>query len=605
MIFGRKKQQDPSANQNGTGNTGKVGNGSISAGAGYPPGSAVNQGVSGTGGNGYNNTGSAPVWTGNASPVGNNGGYGTAYPTGAGYAQGIGQTGNPYGNVQGQTGNPYAAQGVGQTGNPYGNVQGQTGNPYVAQGNWSNGNPYAAQGMGQNGNSYGAQGANQNGIPYGNPQGSGYGMPYGNASGNGYTSPGANPYGQNGYPYATGQAGHYGPQGSGYGTAPYGQQGGMNAPPQGYQQGYGYSQMGRTPGGADNRAGGQIPLNGGGYVPPAVPVKKAPRKLSRLALLLIGVALLALFVVGLVTGMKTLQWVFAALAAVAILALWIGKLTDGNGRLCFTIVFAALALVAVVNAGDFLARPDNTRTTVNGGTEFTAAPAAQAASTSAAGIVVDPRTGEAISTVENESTTPTPPATETEDTSAADRLERFFYYWRVNKQDEMLQLCSPSWASGEENAKAALFGLMANRTPLDYMVEKISGTEDDTSRKVTVASTMDRNNGKDAVKYRLTVLMVKEGNEWYVDPSSLKSYEKVETVDPASEATATPTAPPVSGDTILYYNPNGGEKYHADERCKSVHEKYLPLKGTFRYSEVNDEKYKNLQPCNVCAAPLR
>ena len=56
---------------------------------------------------------------------------------------------------------------------------------------------------------------------------------------------------------------------------------------------------------------------------------------------------------------------------------------------------------------------------------------------------------------------------------------------------------------------------------------------------------------------------------------------------------------------MLYYNPDGGTKYHLDQNCKSTHAKYLPMKGHFTYGEINDAKYANLSPCNVCAAPLR
>ena len=63
--------------------------------------------------------------------------------------------------------------------------------------------------------------------------------------------------------------------------------------------------------------------------------------------------------------------------------------------------------------------------------------------------------------------------------------------------------------------------------------------------------------------------------------------------------------PAASANTILYYNPDGGSKYHLDQNCKSIHAKYLPLKGHFTYGEINKDEYKNLSPCNVCAAPLR
>ena len=56
---------------------------------------------------------------------------------------------------------------------------------------------------------------------------------------------------------------------------------------------------------------------------------------------------------------------------------------------------------------------------------------------------------------------------------------------------------------------------------------------------------------------------------------------------------------------MLYYNKDGGSYYHADKNCSKVADKYLPLTGTFKYSELNDGKYKNLKPCDKCNPPER
>jgi hypothetical protein len=145
---------------------------------------------------------------------------------------------------------------------------------------------------------------------------------------------------------------------------------------------------------------------------------------------------------------------------------------------------------------------------------------------------------------------------------------------------------------------------MANRTPKDYAVESVSGTEYDTSRTVTVVSTMDRNNGKDPVKYRLSIIMVNEGDEWYVDPQSLQTYEAADTPDPSITETPSPTeTPAIYPDTVLYYNPSGGEYYHLDQNCKRINERYLPLQGHFKYSELTNDKYSKLKPCAICGAP--
>lgn len=58
-----------------------------------------------------------------------------------------------------------------------------------------------------------------------------------------------------------------------------------------------------------------------------------------------------------------------------------------------------------------------------------------------------------------------------------------------------------------------------------------------------------------------------------------------------------------SDDLDLYYNPKGGKYYHINKNCLSVKAKLLPLKGTFKYSELEDE-FSHLEACPHCKAPL-
>ncbi|MBQ9251141.1 MAG: hypothetical protein IJ188_00715 [Clostridia bacterium] len=532
-----------------------------------------------------------------------------AYPPteGAGYAQASPWENNGYPTQQAGTGyagyTPGAAQ---QAPSGYSSASGygaQAQSPYATGNNaWGGyaapaGQNYATGGYAQPGQAYGQTGG-AGYVNYGQPQGYAQPQGYGQAA-QGYAQ-GA-PYAQAGQGYAQPQGGYTYPQmnpGQSYGAAQGGAQAGYNA----------YAQMGRNqaqpmpqqPQDYNNR---QIPLNGGGYVPPAVPVKKQPFVFQTWMLIALGAVLTVLFAVGLYLKMNALLWVFAGLAIASIALFWIRPLVTGNRRLCYTIIFGLLSLVAIISAIGLLQPRDRTNTPASPPAAETAQPAS--GSSGSAGAVIDPQTGSVISAVNQAQNTPTPTPM-VDDSVTTDRLESFFRYWSANRQDEMLALCSPSWQSGVDNPKTALFGLLANRTPLDYTVEKISGTVDDTSRTVTVTSTMDRNNGKDPVKYRLGVLMVKENDTWYVDPQSLKTYENAETPDPAQEATPTPSPEPlVNSSTVLYYNPDGGAKYHLDQNCKSVHAKYLPMKGHFTYGEINNTEYAKLSPCNVCAAPLR
>jgi hypothetical protein len=149
---------------------------------------------------------------------------------------------------------------------------------------------------------------------------------------------------------------------------------------------------------------------------------------------------------------------------------------------------------------------------------------------------------------------------------------------------------------------------MATRTPKEFDVEGISGTPNDTSRTVTVNSLMDRSNGKEPVRYRLSIIMDKDASDgqWYVNPKSLQTYENADTPDPSITATPAATSTPyVTSTTVLYYNLDGGKYYHLDPNCKTTNAKYLPFKGHFTYAEINNDKYKDLKPCAICGAPSR
>jgi len=428
----------------------------------------------------------------------------------------------------------------------------------------------------------------------GNP-GGGYQTP---GTGGGYQTPGTPAYTLP--PQQAGGQGSYIPQtpySPGYTSPGYRAPTGYQAPA-GYQQGYSaYGQMGRnpqTPPQMDYSQG--IPLNGGGYVPQKVPVRRRPLELTDLHLILIGVALAALFAAGVILlNSVPLKIAFLAAALGFTGLLWVKPLTAENKRLTFSIVALALCVLTAVSfvlkkPADSTKKADSTRQS-DSGSAVQALTADEQQETAAAAI---PAPAETV--------TPEPQA----DSALRNRLIEFFNYWNANRQDEMLALCAPSWQSKQDNPRTKLFALIGNRFPKDCTPESVTGTDADTSRRVTLTTTMDRNNGKPAEKFRMTVLMLKENNEWYIDPQSLASYETVETPDPnVTEAPTFTPEPVVTANTPLYYNPNGGEYYHLEQNCRNVGKKNLPLQGMFTYAEINNEPYSKLKPCNVCGAPLR
>ncbi len=107
-----------------------------------------------------------------------------------------------------------------------------------------------------------------------------------------------------------------------------------------------------------------------------------------------------------------------------------------------------------------------------------------------------------------------------------------------------------------------------------------------------------------------SALSDEELTELYTRVTSEMADRDIGIPEPAGEAALPEQLPEpagepaeVSGDTVLYYNPDGGTFYHLDANCKLVHPKYLPLSGSFTYAELGEEQYKDLLPCNICGAP--
>ena len=362
-----------------------------------------------------------------------------------------------------------------------------------------------------------------------------------------------------------------------------------------YMQGYQYPQGGQP--------------QGYGYTQPMqrVPQRKPAIRLETVAMIVLCGVLPVLFILGLVfPGMPALKWAFVALAVLAVAALWIKPLVASNVRLTFTGVYAALAIVALVSALTGTPPLDSAAGTSNAANQ--------------GGQVTSQQQGSSVTNQQSSGSndlgnwttevpaTATPAPDDSLNNEAVEQLKSFFYFWSVNNQDNMITLCAPSWQRSVSEPKKSLFSILQNRVPLEYEVEKISGTENDTARTVTVTAEIDKQNGRDPQKYRFQVIMKKEDDTWYVDPASLESNVVETTAAVTINVTEEPPPSAVEGtaDMVLYWNESGGGSYyHLDQNCSSANKKYLPFDGQFTFSQINEEKYRNLSPCTECGAPLR
>ncbi len=497
------------------------------------------------------------------------------YQQGYGYSSGQPQQPAPgaygYAPVQQPASQPY---GYGQqpVQSPYGYTQSQQGglNSYGAP---QQGMPNA-YGTSQQGvtNAYGAP---QQGMPntYGAPQ---QGTP--NTYGTPQPQPAPGPYGYRQPQPSPGNYGYGQPQQTGYQR------------PQAYPP---YQGM-------------MVPQPGPQEPPAPQPPVKKPRKpvnvdgITRLTVFLALPLLVVLFILSMVFGTQVwLKWAFAVPALLVILAMWIRPIVTSDLKLTISFVMGAMIVVAVVSALSGTPK-DNTLPPTGGGQNVQGS--SSAAETPAPQQLVD------VPQAQPNIPAPTDPPQVSSglESDAARQLETFLYLWQNNDADQMLSLCAPSWVNKQALPLNSIFAIMTNRTPVDWEMTNITGTDNDSSRTISLTINIDRNNGREPRKYLFKVIMLKENDNWYVDPDSLDSNEPEATPTPESAFITQPPQPPAASgpDQVLYYNPRGGSKYHVDPDCTSVDKRFKPMTA-ITFADLFTDDYDELMACSVCGAPLK
>lgn len=203
----------------------------------------------------------------------------------------------------------------------------------------------------------------------------------------------------------------------------------------------------------------------------------------------------------------------------------------------------------------------------------------------------------------------------TEKSEAEIALENFMERWHRGIVADMVEYTAPSWREAQQDssqrdaAQQQLFWKFGQKPLVDWrQISAPTGTEASGARTITVQA--DINYGGETRTYEYEAITLFEDNKWYVDPDSLSSGILKDQATPTPDPNATPTPEPsptpeptTDPKTTLYYNKDGGKLYHIDENCPSVAEKYRPLTGTFRFSELG--KHPELSPCTRCGAPSR
>ena len=360
--------------------------------------------------------------------------------------------------------------------------------------------------------------------------------------------------------------------------------------------------------------------------------KKSKREINQLMLILF---FMVLPVVGLLAiFLQPVRWVFMLFVAAALITMWMTHAFLFPGRMVLTAVYGLLLVFTLVTALSARSQNDRIKQQQNVFLAGTAAPTqtpmfsySMMGTSVPDGFYADPDgedpfadaqtvgmeggsgdesgedlgvlntdTGEYVATVKSE---------------AEIALENFMEKWRKGIIADMVEYTAPSWQESQDSASRQLFWKFGQKPLVDWrQMSAPSGTEASTARTITVEA--DVSYSGETRTYQYDAVTLCENGKWYVDPNSLSSgtLKEASTQTPDPNATPTPTpeptpTPTINPKTVLYYNKDGGSYYHADKNCSKVADNYLPLTGTFKYSEINDSKYKNLKPCDRCNPPER
>ena len=324
---------------------------------------------------------------------------------------------------------------------------------------------------------------------------------------------------------------------------------------------------------------------------------------NRLLQLIMVVLLPIGFVVTLLVGGVSLSWGYIGVSMLFVMLMWLLHAFAQSARSKLTLIYVLAA--AVIVARLIVSTPGSVTqrvvSRVDSSSIFNSNSALDTPSLSEIG-------GNGA-----EETAP-PEATDVPVSAAQMRLEEFMNYWALGDTDSMVSLCSPSWVDNSVMPKSDLFRLTGMIKPTSYIVERVDGSNTDSSRAIMIVANVTQQDGSTLAK-RYQIMMVRSNDTWYINPNSLNSigtvtaddtkpFEQISSI--ITDATPSPTpAPTINPMMVLYYNTDGGKKYHADPYCPDVNPKYQPLTGTFMFKELDNAEYRTLTRCRRCNAPER
>ncbi len=320
---------------------------------------------------------------------------------------------------------------------------------------------------------------------------------------------------------------------------------------------------------------------------------------------LLTIVLPLMFVIALLVRSNTLYIVFSAVSAGSLLLMWLMSAFVPNARMTLSIIHMAMIVVslfAVWISAPTVEPPTQQQTAIGAATQGGDLQSIfnQDSSASLVDMTVQQQQ-------QQEAQAPAGTTAPGSASMAQQQLDQFMAAWINVDYPRMVELSLPTWVSQQRDPQQSMFQIRANRSPIDYAYTDVSGSDADSTRTISMETTISKSNGEAPRRYAMQVLMIRVNDVWYVDPNSLASSQPIAEAGGVTAVPQVTIVPLVTSNPsmTLYYNTDGGQLYHANDRCPRVHEQYLPLTGSFLFSELGNEPYNKLEPCGTCHAPSR
>jgi len=319
-------------------------------------------------------------------------------------------------------------------------------------------------------------------------------------------------------------------------------------------------------------------------------------------------------------------WIFIALAALCVLAMWGGQIFAFRGRIIVSVVLILLCAIAGLSQvqfssggsdypgygeGDPISSQQSTQRIITSMASSNPAfvGVGTAAATAPLSIPEVPTTAPTVFT--GTTVTDTGGAT----LSAAQQvLESYLRQWSMQQWQDMVQYTTPSWRSALETPYLQLFwnhgGWLLNSWKIS--TDDSYSSSSDSATFTVIADITRSDSARTPAPQQYNAIVLNVDGAWYVDPDSMRNGVAITataTPDPALanaqlSSDPTPIPEPTTNPTLkLYYNTKGGSFYHLVQKCESINSKYYDSMAAFLYSELGDSPYNKLKPCSSCNAP--